>query len=230
MISRRLRLITRKQIYRRWWPTHEDLDSFLVGCLTCTAFGPVLDFMGELPCRDIKLCTDGYMQALSSCEFKYQSSLIFVNLYRRRKGHFDPQIYRRPCPLPRASKQGRSFQQPAIFKPRSSFSSLSSNQCYNNVITLHLTKPTDKSQDDSRPRRYSPFLRSCRVPPSSDCRFRLRRAGMVSVLILDPGMIVSRNYQKMPCSRPRTLHRTTVVTSILHKLNKKHHPNEGQVN
>jgi hypothetical protein len=152
MISRRLRLITRKQIYRRWWPTHEDLESFLVGCLTCTAFGPVLDFMGELPCRDIKLCTDGYMQAfkaLSSCEFKFQSSLIFVNLYRRSKGHFDPQIYRHPCPLPRASKQGRSFQQPTIFKSRSSFSSLSSNQCYT-VITLHLTKPTGRSQDDSR--------------------------------------------------------------------------------
>ena len=129
----------------------------------------------------------------------------------------DPQIYKHPCSLPRASKQGRSFQQPAMFKPRSLSSPLSINQsshCYT-VIPLHLTKSTGRSQNDSLPIRYSPFLRLCRVPPSSDCRLRLRRAGMVSVLILDPGMTVSRNYQKMSCSRPRTLHRTTVVTNIL---------------
>lgn len=39
-------------------------------------------------------------------------------------------------------------------------------------------------QDHSRPKRYSPFLRSCRVPLPSDCRFGLRRAGKKSVLAL----------------------------------------------
>ena len=40
---------------------------------------------------------------------------------------------------------------------------------------------------------------------------------------------MARNFQKMPCSRPRTLHRTTVVIAILHKLTKKHHLHKGQV-
>lgn len=146
--------------------------------------------MGELRRRDVESCINGCLPILSSCDFKFQ---MFVNMWRA-----DPQIYKHPCPLPRASKQGRSLQQSAIFKPRSLPSLLSSSQSSQSytVTTLHLTRFTGRSQDDSRPRRYSPFLRSCRVPPSSDCRLRLRRAGMVSVLILDPGMIVWRATSK----------------------------------
>ena len=89
---------------------------------------------------------------------------------------------------------------------------------------------TGRSQDDSRPRRYSPFLRPGRVPLPSVCRFRPCRAGMRSPYSpMHAGMIVSCNYQKISCPRPQTLCRTTLFAIYYStKLANKHHPLEAR--
>ena len=86
-----------------------------------------------------------------------------------------------------------------------------------------------RSQDDWAVFSVSPPLQ---VPLPSDCRFRCRRAGLESpYLPWHVGMIVSRNFQKMRCSRSRTLCRTTVFATYYNtKLANKDHLHQGQVN
>lgn len=85
-----------------------------------------------------------------------------------------------------------------------------------------------RSQDDSRLRAVFSVSPPLQVPLPSDCRFHCRRAGMGNPYSpWHAGMIVSCNYQKMRCSWPRTLCRTTVFA--IHdstNLANEHHPME----
>lgn len=129
---------------------------------------------------------------------------------------------------PRASKQGRSFQQPRqhpIFDLCFYFTPATSVTPSPRRV-LHFTQ--GQSQHDSRLRAVFSVSPPLQVPLPSDCRFHCRRAGMGNPYSpWHAGMTVSCNYQKMRCSRPRTLCRTTVFAiNDSTNLANEHHPME----
>ena len=146
--------------------------------------------MGELPRRDFKLGrsrtqydNDAFRQHFNKVVpalFLVQFLIRIEFPYRYRARHYDPQMYKHPCSrhVLRSKEDlssSRASIQFSIFVPTSRQQPVSRRHHEGYFILLK-----DRVRTTRDPERCSPFLRPCRVPLSSDCRFRPRRAGMRS--------------------------------------------------